>query len=45
MLRFIENGRKIRVVETTLETYSVDIPSDVEKVVRVMQTDKLKELY
>jgi 3-deoxy-manno-octulosonate cytidylyltransferase (CMP-KDO synthetase) len=45
MLRFIENGRKIRVVETDYETYSVDIPSDVEKVVRVMETDQLKELY
>ncbi|MEJ2594663.1 MAG: 3-deoxy-manno-octulosonate cytidylyltransferase [bacterium] len=45
MLRFIENGRKIRVVETTYETYSVDIPSDVEKVVRVMEKDQLKSLY
>ena len=45
MLRFIENGRKIRVVETELETYSVDIPSDVEKVVRVMKNDKLIDLY
>ena len=45
MLRFIENGRNIRVVETTYETYSVDIPSDVEKVVRVMKTDQLKDLY
>ena len=45
MLRFIENGRKIKVVETDIETYSVDIPSDVEKVVRVMKNDKLKDLY
>ena len=45
MLRFIENGRKIRVVETDYETYSVDVPSDVEKVVRVMEKDKLKDLY
>lgn len=45
MLRFIENGRKIKIVETDMETYSVDIPSDVEKVVRVMKNDKLKELY
>ncbi len=45
MLRFIENGRKIRIVETDMETYSVDIPSDVEKVVRVMENDKLKDLY
>ena len=45
MLRFIENGRKIRIVETDMETYSVDIPSDVEKVMRVMENDKLKDLY
>ena len=45
MLRFIENGRKIKVVETEIETYSVDIPSDVDKVVRVMENDKLKDLY
>ena len=45
MLRFIENGRKIKVVETEIETYSVDIPSDVDKVVKLMETDKLRELY
>lgn len=45
MLRFIENGRKIKVVETELETYSVDIPSDVDKVVKLMKHDKLKDLY
>jgi 3-deoxy-manno-octulosonate cytidylyltransferase (CMP-KDO synthetase) len=45
MLRFIENGRKIKVVETQQETYSVDIPSDIEKVIRVMKNDKLKDLY
>jgi 3-deoxy-manno-octulosonate cytidylyltransferase (CMP-KDO synthetase) len=45
MMRFIENRRKIRIVETEYETYSVDIPSDVEKVVKVMEKDRLKELY
>ncbi len=45
MLRFIENRRKIRIVETEYETYSVDIPSDVDKVVRVMEKDPLKDLY
>jgi len=45
MLRFIENGRKIKVVETEIETYSVDIPSDVDKVVKLMKDDKLKDLY
>jgi len=45
MLRFIENGRKIRIVETEMLTYSVDVPSDINKVVELMKTDKLKEQY
>lgn len=45
MLRFIENRRKIKIVETEQLTYSVDIPSDVDKVVKIMKDDKLKELY
>lgn len=45
MLRFLEHGRKIKVVETKHETYSVDIPSDLEKVARVMENDPLKDLY
>jgi len=44
-LRFIENGRKIKAVETSYETYSVDIPSDLDKVVKIMVHDPLFDLY
>jgi len=45
MLRFLEHDHKIRIVETDYETYSVDIPSDVEVVRKVMEKDTLKDLY
>jgi 3-deoxy-manno-octulosonate cytidylyltransferase (CMP-KDO synthetase) len=45
MLRFIEHGHKIRIVETDYETYSVDVPSDLTKVIQIMEKDTLKELY
>jgi 3-deoxy-manno-octulosonate cytidylyltransferase (CMP-KDO synthetase) len=45
MLRFLEHGHRIKIVETDYETYSVDIPSDLDKVCDVMEKDKLKELY
>jgi 3-deoxy-manno-octulosonate cytidylyltransferase (CMP-KDO synthetase) len=34
MLRFLEHGRKILMVETTDETYAVDVPDDVAEVER-----------
>jgi 3-deoxy-manno-octulosonate cytidylyltransferase (CMP-KDO synthetase) len=44
-LRFLENGRKIKAVETSFETYSVDIPSDIDKVIKIMKHDPLFDLY
>tara|TARA_B100000315_G_scaffold258762_1_gene312020 strand:+ start:1256 stop:2005 length:750 start_codon:yes stop_codon:yes gene_type:complete len=44
-LRFLENGKKIKAVETDFETYSVDIPSDIGKVTKVMEKDPLLKLY
>ena len=46
-LRFLENGRKIKAIETNYETYSVDIPSDIHKVINIMQDDPLfkEKLY
>lgn len=45
MLRFLEHGHRIKIVETDYETYSVDVPSDLEKVREVMKNDTLKNLY
>ena len=45
MMRLIENGEKVKIVISENETYSIDVPSDVEKVVQVMLKDKLKEKY
>jgi len=45
MLRFLEHGHKIKIVETEFETYSVDIPSDLDKVIEVMEKDTLRLKY
>lgn len=45
MLRWLENGYKVKIVESPFETHSVDIPSDVEKVERVMEKDHLISKY
>ena len=45
MMRLIENGEKVKIVITEDETYSIDVPSDVEKVIDVMKLDKLKNSY
>lgn len=45
MLRFLENGRKVKVVESPDETLSVDIPSDIDKVEKLMFKDELYHQY
>jgi len=45
MMRLIENGKKVRIVITENETYSIDVPSDVSKVIDVMKNDALSKLY
>lgn len=45
MLRFLEQGHSITVVESPFETYSVDVPQDVVKVERVMKKDPLLAVY
>lgn len=45
MMRFVENRRKIKIVEIENAAYSVDIPTDLEKVIPAMKADKLKDLY
>ena len=45
MLRILEHGGKVKMVECTQETHSVDVPGDVEVVERMMQTDPVLSLY
>ena len=45
MLRFLENGIKIRAVETHYATHSVDTPADLAAVEALMREDSLVALY
>lgn len=45
MNRFLEHGRKIKIVPIEHNAYSVDVPEDLEKVIAAMEKDDLKELY
>lgn len=45
MLRFLEHGRAVRMVETEFESYSVDTPEDLVNVSRRMMEDPLVAHY
>ncbi len=45
MLRFLEHGYKVRMVETGFETYSVDTPQDLARVQELMRRDPLVQQY
>lgn len=45
MMRLIEHGRKIKIVETDYKAYSIDVPEDVEKVRQAMENDSLFGTY
>ena len=45
ILRVIEHGYKVKLAESTYETYSVDVPADQKRVERVMQKDPLFPKY
>jgi 3-deoxy-manno-octulosonate cytidylyltransferase (CMP-KDO synthetase) len=45
MLRCLEYGYKVRMIPTTIETYSVDTPEDLHDVEQAMQGDKLMAKY
>ena len=45
MMRILENGIKIRMVETKCKTKSVDTKEDLMRVKRMMISDKLFKRY
>lgn len=45
MMRIIENGRKVRMVKIEEDSYSVDVKSDLDKVIKLMKTDSLVNSY
>ncbi|MCK5630881.1 MAG: 3-deoxy-manno-octulosonate cytidylyltransferase, partial [Nanoarchaeota archaeon] len=45
MLRILEHGCKVKMVETDKKTFSVDTPKDLAKVEQVMDHDTLLKLY
>jgi len=45
MLRLLEHGHKIKIVESPYETYSVDVPEDIKNVEKVMMNDSLFKKY
>ncbi len=45
MLRWLENGYKVKIVNSSYETYSVDVPSDIENVERMMEKDNFVSKY
>ena len=45
MLRFLEHGYPVRMVETEFETYAVDTQEDLRRVDNILENDPLVELY
>ena len=45
MVRFLEHGYKVRLVETEHESHAVDNTADLKRVEDLMRTDPLVELY
>ncbi|MBW2482474.1 MAG: 3-deoxy-manno-octulosonate cytidylyltransferase [Deltaproteobacteria bacterium] len=45
MLRFIEHGRKVKMVETAYSTHAVDTPEDLQFVERLLAKDPLTKKY
>ncbi len=45
MLRVLEHGRKVKMVLTDYETYSVDTMEDLKRVEKLMENDKLVMQY
>jgi len=37
MLRYLEHGRPVRLVETTVDTHAVDVPDDIRLVEQLLE--------
>jgi 3-deoxy-manno-octulosonate cytidylyltransferase (CMP-KDO synthetase) len=45
MMRFIEHGRKVKMVETSFSTHAVDNPADLKLVEELLRKDALTQKY
>ena len=45
MMRFIENGRKVKMIETSFSTHAVDTPDDLKIVEKLLHKDPLTGKY
>jgi 3-deoxy-manno-octulosonate cytidylyltransferase (CMP-KDO synthetase) len=45
MLRLLEHGRSVRLVETNVTTHAIDTPEDLQLVETLMNDDQLKRQY
>ncbi len=45
MMRFIEHGYPVKMVETKHDTYAVDRPGDIAKVETILENDELLKVY
>jgi 3-deoxy-manno-octulosonate cytidylyltransferase (CMP-KDO synthetase) len=45
MMRILENGEKVKMVDTIFKTKAVDTKADLEKVIEMMKSDKLVGRY
>ena len=45
MMRFIEHGRKVKMIETSFSTHAVDNPADLKLVEELLREDPLTQRY
>ena len=45
MMRFIEHGRRVKMIETSFSTHAVDTPEDLKRVEKLLRQDPLTAKY